>query len=104
MYAVIETGGKQYRVSQGDILEVESLEGKVGETIDLSRVLLLQDEKDLKVGSPVIEGSVVKAEVVAQTRGPKIIIFKKKRRKTYRRTKGHRQSLTRLKIVGIQSA
>lgn len=104
MYAVIETGGKQYRVSQGDILEVESLEGKVGETIDLSRVLLLQDEEDLKVGSPLIEGSVVKAEVVAQTRGPKIIIFKKKRRKTYRRTKGHRQSLTRLKIVGIQSA
>ncbi len=104
MYAVIETGGKQYRVSQGDVLEVESLEGKVGETIDLSRVLLLNDEKETRIGSPVVEGSIVKAEVVAQTRGPKIIIFKKKRRKAYRRTKGHRQSLTRLKIVGIQSA
>lgn len=104
MYAVIETGGKQYRVSQGDVLEVESLQAKVGETVELSRVLLLQDDKDIKVGSPLIDGGVVKAEVVAQTRGPKTIVFKKKRRKAYRRTRGHRQSLTRLKIVGIQSA
>ncbi|HEY5648136.1 MAG TPA: 50S ribosomal protein L21 [Nitrospiria bacterium] len=104
MYAVVETGGKQYRVSQGDILEVESLPGKVGEAVDLSRVLMVQGEKDLKVGSPYIDGSVVKAEVVAQARGPKVIIFKKKRRKAYRRTKGHRQSLTRLKIVEIPSA
>ncbi len=104
MYAVVETGGKQYRVSQGDLLEVELLPGEVGDAVDLSRVLLLQGEKDLKVGSPYIDGSVVKAEVVAQTRGPKVLIFKKKRRKAYRRTKGHRQSITRLKIVEIQSA
>lgn len=104
MYAVVETGGKQYRVAQGDVLEVERLPGEVGEAVDLSRILLLQGEKVLKIGSPYLDGTVVKAEVLAQARGPKVLVFKKKRRKAYRRTKGHRQSLTRLKIIDIPSS
>jgi large subunit ribosomal protein L21 len=104
MYAIIETGGKQYRVSPGETVEVELLDGLVGETISLSRVLMVQEETGARIGTPVLAGAVVKAEVVAQGRLPKVIVFKKQRRKNYRRTKGHRQSYTRLKITEIHSA
>ena len=104
MYAVVETGGKQYRVSPGEILEVESLEGPVGKTITLGRVLMVQGEKTLIIGSPVVEDARVTAEVMAHGRLPKVMIFKKKRRKNYRRTKGHRQGYTRIKISEIQPA
>jgi len=104
MYAIIETGGKQYRVAPGETVEVELLDGQVGETISLSRVLMVQEEKGARIGNPVLSGAVVKAEVVAQGRQPKVIVFKKMRRKNYRRTKGHRQSYTRLKITEIHSA
>jgi len=101
MYAVIKTGGKQYRVENGDIIEVEKLTADAGSTISLSPVLMLNDDKSSKVGNPVIEGAAVSAEVLEQTRGDKIIVFKKKRRKGYRRTIGHRQDLTVLKITDV---
>ena len=104
MYAIIETGGKQYRVAPGETLEVEGLEGKVGDTVSLSRVLMLQAETGARIGNPVISGAVVKAEVVAQGRDRKVVVFKKMRRKNYRRTRGHRQDFTRLKITEIQPA
>ena len=104
MFAVIKTGGKQYRVSKDDVISVERLAAEPGDMIDLSEVLMVQDEAGVKVGAPVIEGAMVKAEVVDQTRGPKIVVFKKKRRQNYRRKKGHRQDLTLLKITEIQSA
>ena len=101
MYAVIKTGGKQYRVENGDIIEVEKLPADAGSTISLSPVLMFNDDKASKVGNPVIEGAAVSAEVLEQTRGDKIIVFKKKRRKGYRRTIGHRQDLTVLKITDV---
>ena len=102
MYAVVETGGKQYRVAPGEVLEVESLEGSVGETLTLERVLMVQGEKGLTIGSPVVKGARVTAEVMTHGRLPKVVVFKKKRRKNYRRTKGHRQGYTRIKISEIQ--
>ena len=104
MYAVVETGGKQYRVSPGEVLDVESLEGPVGETITLGRVLMVQGEKSLTIGSPAVKDARVTAEVMAHGRLPKVMVFKKKRRKNYRRTKGHRQGYTRIKISEIQPA
>jgi len=101
MYAVIKTGGKQYRVENGDIIEVEKLTVDAGSTISLSPVLMFSDDKSSKVGNPVIEGAAVSAEVLEQTRGDKIIVFKKKRRKGYRRTMGHRQDLTVLRITDV---
>jgi large subunit ribosomal protein L21 len=104
MYAIIESGGKQYRVTPGETLEVETLEGKVGDTISLPRVLMIQEDKGAQIGNPVLHGAVVKAEVMAHGRQAKVVVFKKKRRKNYRRTKGHRQSFTRLKVTGIEQA
>jgi large subunit ribosomal protein L21 len=101
MYAVIKTGGKQYRVKNGDIIEVEKLTADAGSTISLSPVLMFNDDKSSKVGTPILEGAVVSAEVLEQTRGDKIIVFKKKRRKGYRRTIGHRQDFTLLKITDV---
>ena len=100
MFAVIRTGGKQYRVAPNDIIEVEKIAGKPGEIIELSEVLLLGGDGP-KTGSPTIAGALVAAEVVEQTRGDKVIVFKKKRRKNYRRKKGHRQELTALRITEI---
>lgn len=103
MYAVVVTGGKQYRVSVGDTLQVEKLAGESGNKIMLDQVLLVGSEKELKIGTPMIEGAKVEAEVVRQARGKKIVIIKKKRRKGYRKTQGHRQFLTELKITKIFS-
>jgi large subunit ribosomal protein L21 len=100
MFAVIRTGGKQYRVAPNDIIKIEKIAGKPGEIVELAEVLLLGGDRP-KTGSPTIAGALVAAEVLEQTRGDKVLVFKKKRRKGYRRTKGHRQELTALRITEI---
>jgi large subunit ribosomal protein L21 len=101
MYAVIETGGKQYKVEPGATLQVERLPAEVGSTIELDRVLLLADGDTVHVGQPTVPGARVVAEVVAQEKGEKIIVFRYKRKVRYRRKTGHRQLLTRLRIKEI---
>ena len=101
MYAIIKTGGKQYRVAPEDVITVEKLAGEPGDTVIISEVLMADTGKGLEVGAPLVEGASVACELVEHTRGPKIIIFKKKRRKHYRRKKGHRQDLTVLRVTGI---
>ncbi len=102
MYAVVKTGGKQYKVAKGDIIEVEKLEVEAGKVIDITEVLLVGEGSSVKVGAPLVAGANVKAEVLNQKKGDKVIIFKKKRRHNYRRTRGHRQNLTVLKITDIK--
>lgn len=102
MYAVIKTGGKQYRVAQGDKLRVEKLAGNIGDAVTLSEVLLVGEGDGIKIGTPVVSGAKVEAKIVAQDRGPKITIFKFRRRKNYRRKSGHRQPFTALEITGIK--
>jgi large subunit ribosomal protein L21 len=101
MFAVIKTGGKQYRVAKDDVIAVEKLEADPGATIELTDVLMVGDDKAQTTGTPLVEGATVAAEVVKQDRSAKIIVFKKKRRKDYRRTKGHRQQVTVLRITDI---
>ena len=101
MYAVIKTGGKQYRVAQNDLLEIERLPGDKGGTIEFNDVLMLGGDAGAKVGTPFITGAKVTAELVDQTRGPKLIAFKKRRRKNSRRRIGHRQDLTLVRITSI---
>ncbi|MBX6422694.1 50S ribosomal protein L21 [Thermosulfurimonas sp. F29] len=101
MFAVIKTGGKQYKVAPGDTLRVEKLPGEPGETVELSEVLLVAGEGDLRIGTPVVEGARVRATILEQGRSRKIIVFKKKRRKNYKRKRGHRQYFTVLKIEEI---
>ena len=91
MFAVLNTGGKQYKVSQGDLIEVEKLESNTGDTVTLDQVLMVGEGENVEVGSPYVLGCEVKGEVVEQGKGSKIIVFKKKRRKNYRRKNGHRQ-------------
>jgi large subunit ribosomal protein L21 len=100
MFAVIRTGGKQYRVAPNDIIKIEKIAGEPGDIIELGEVLLLGGDSP-KTGSPTISGALVAAEVLEQSRADKIKVFKKKRRKNYRRTKGHRQALTLLRITEI---
>ncbi len=99
MFAVIRTGGKQYKVASGLTLSVEKLEGAVGDKVELSEVLIAGE----KVGSPLVAGAKVLAEIVRQFRDEKVIIFKKRRRHNYRRKKGHRQYLTEIKITDIKA-
>ena len=101
MYAVINTGGKQYRVKEGDVLDVEKLGIEEGGTVVFERVLLIEDDGKVLIGTPAVPGAAVKAEVVANFKGDKVLVFKKKRRKQYRRTKGHRQELAKVRIVKI---
>ena len=101
MYAVIKTGGKQYKVAKDDFLVVERLAADAGDSIELNEVLMVGDGDKVTAGSPLVEGACVAAEVVDQTRGEKIIVFKKKRRHNYRRKKGHRQEHTILRITEI---
>jgi large subunit ribosomal protein L21 len=101
MYAVIKTGGKQHRVSEGDVLKIEKLEGLKGDTIVFEEVLLVSKEDQTRVGTPVVEGAKVVGEIVHQGKGPKIIIFKKKRRKGFLKKTGHRQLLTEVRIKEI---
>ena len=102
MYAVIESGGKQYRVSEGAVLTVEKLPQEVGQTVEFNRVLMVGKESGVTVGSPVLPNAKVTAEILRQFRDKKILVFKKKRRKNFRKIRGHRQSLTYLKITSIQ--
>jgi large subunit ribosomal protein L21 len=101
MYAVIQTGGKQYRVAAGDVLRVEKLEADKGAAITFDKVLLVGGD-NVKVGKPFVTGAKVTATVVAQDRAKKIIVFKFRRRKNYRRKNGHRQPFTELRITGIE--
>ena len=104
MYAVIKTGGKQYRVSKDDVLQIERLEGDAGAAIEFTDVLMVGEGSSVKVGSPIVSGAKVTAELVEQTRGPKLIAFKKRRRKNSRRKRGHRQDLSKVRITGITGA
>jgi large subunit ribosomal protein L21 len=106
-YAVVETGGKQYRVQAGDVFQVEKLEGEVGSSVKFDRVLLLSkagaDNSQIWLAKPLVSGAAVQTEIVGQGRGEKILIIKMKRRKQYRRTQGHRQSYTQLLVTGIDN-
>jgi len=104
MYAVIQTGGKQYRVKSGEQLKVESLAADVGATVSFDRVLMLGEGEGVKVGAPFVSGAAVKATVVAQGRGEKVRIFKLRRRKHYAKTQGHRQGFTEVRIDEIVGA
>ncbi len=102
MFAVVRTGGKQYEVTQNSIIKVEKIEGDLGSKIELNEVLMVGEaSKASFIGTPVVEGAVVTAEITKQFRDDKIIVFKKKRRQHYRRKNGHRQDVTELKILGI---
>lgn len=103
MYAVFATGGKQYRASEGDVLRVEKLEAEEGASVDFDRVLMVADGDDVKVGTPVLEGGRVTAEVQSHGRGEKIRIIKFRRRKHYRKTQGHRQAYTEIRVTGIKA-
>ena len=104
MYAVVRTGGKQYKVAPGDVILVEKLDGEAGAEIKLEDILLVNDGTTTVIGSPTVEGAAVSATIVEQGRGDKVLVFKKKRRQNYRRTKGHRQDLTVLRIGDIAGA
>lgn len=101
MYAIIETGGKQYRVQKDDVIDIELLENEAGDQIEFKNVLFLNDGKNSKVGVPYVTNSTVIGELVTQTKGPKVISFKYKQRKGYRRKVGHRQKYSRVKIKEI---
>ena len=100
-YAVIQTGGKQYRVTEGDLIDVEKLDYETGAEAKFEEVLLVSNGNGLSIGAPLVEGATVTAEVVEQAKAPKVVAFKFKRRKGYHRTVGHRRQLTRLKIKAI---
>jgi large subunit ribosomal protein L21 len=102
MYAVIATGGKQYRVSQGDTIDVEKLGVEVGTEVRFDQVLLVGTDSETKIGQPLVPGAIVVGKVVENGRAAKIIVYKIRRRKNYRRKQGHRQAFTRLVIQGIQ--
>jgi large subunit ribosomal protein L21 len=101
MYAVIRTGGKQYKVAPQDVLQIEKINGAAGDQVSFPEVLMIAGEGEPRLGAPLVSGAAVSAEVVEQGRGPKIIVFKKKRRQNYRRKKGHRQEFTTVRILEI---
>ena len=103
MYAIVKTGGKQYKVAQGDVLFVEKLEANEGDVVTLDQVLAVSGENGLTVGSPVVEGATVTAKVVAQGKAKKVIVYKYKAKKDYRRKQGHRQPYTKLVIESINA-
>ena len=104
MFAIIKSGGKQYKIKENDIIFVEKLKNKKGDKIDIKDVLLLSnDEKNIKVGTPFLKGKSIKAEVLEQKKNKKVIVFKKKRRKNYKTKNGHRQNITVIKILKISS-
>ena len=103
MYAIVRTGGKQYQVEAGDTLRVEKLQGEVGDTVELSEVLLVVDGETVKIGQPMVDGAKVIAKIVEQGRHKKIIVFKKKRRQGYQVKKGHRQMYTALTVETISA-
>jgi large subunit ribosomal protein L21 len=102
MFAVVRTGGKQFRVAPGQAIRVEKLEGAVGDTVELDQVLMIGGEGESRIGVPLVEGAKVVSTITAQGRGPKIVVFKMKRRKGYRRKTGHRQAYTELRVDRIE--
>lgn len=104
MYAIIETGGKQFKVRQGDTIYVEKLNGDVGESVQLDKVLMVQDDGSVRVGNPLLEGAKVVAKVLEHGRGKKIIVFKYKSKKNYHKKQGHRQPYTKLTIEAIEAS
>ena len=103
MYAIIRTGGKQYQVAPGERLRVEKLDGNIGDSIEISDVLMVADGENIKVGQPVVDGAKVSAKIVEQDKAKKIVVFRKKRRGGYRVKNGHRQPFTGLEIQGISA-
>ncbi len=103
MYAIVETGGKQYRVEAGTVLQVESLPGEIGSSVQLDNVRLVHGTNGVLIGQPLVTGARITAEIVRQGRTRSITVFKKKRRKNYRRTRGHRQGYTQLRVTGIET-
>lgn len=103
MYAVIQTGGKQYQVKEGDHLRIEKVPGVAGQALVFNRVLFLSHDKDIKVGTPLLAGAKVEAEIIKNDRAPKVLVFKKKRRKGYAKKQGHRQHFTEVKILKIHA-
>ena len=103
MYAVIEAGGKQHRVVEGEVIKVEKIEAETGSTIDFDRVLMVGEDESIKVGAPVVDGAKVSAEVIQHGRGDKVNIVKFKRRKHHMKRQGHRQWFTEIKITAINS-
>ncbi|KAB2952328.1 50S ribosomal protein L21 [Heliorestis acidaminivorans] len=103
MYAIIETGGKQYKVRQGDTLKIEKLEGNPGDIVTIDRVYAVGTEGDLKIGTPTVEGASVQLKVEDHGKGKKIVIFKYKPKKNYRRKQGHRQAYTQVRVEAIQA-
>jgi len=101
MYAVIKTGGKQYRVQEGDVLQVEKLNMEKGKKVAFDKILLIEDKENVLIGTPYIEDALVRAVVIDNFKEKKVIVFKKKRRKQYRKTRGHRQELTQIRIEEI---
>ena len=101
MYAVVKSGGKEYRVSKGDLIRVEKLEGKAGDQVVIRDVLMVSDEGKIQLGTPQLTNAVVTGKIVQEAKGKKILIYKMKRRKNYRRTKGHRQTYTYLRVEDI---
>jgi len=101
MYAVVKTGGREYRVSKGDLIQVEKLEGKVGDQVELKDVLMVSKEGEVQFGTPRLADVVIKGEIVQESKGEKVLTYKMKKRKNYRRFKGHRQTYTYLKINDI---
>ena len=103
MYAVIKTGGKQHKVSQGDVISIEKIDGSKGETVVFNEVLMVSSGEDVKVGTPFLKGARVEGEIIDQTKADKINVFKMKRRKGFKKKTGHRQKLTRMKIKEIST-
>jgi large subunit ribosomal protein L21 len=102
MYAVISSGGKQYRVEQGDVLRIEKINGEVGAPVSFDKILMFSDGEKVRVGTPVLDDVSVQGHIIEQGRAKKIIVFKYKRRKRYRRKQGHRQSYTAIKIDALE--
>ena len=101
MYAVIKTGGKQHKVSEGDVIAIEKIEGDKGDAIVFDQVLMVEKDGDIRIGRPVVEGAKVTGEILAQTKGDKLIVFKMKKRKGFHKKNGHRQLLTSMRIREI---
>ena len=101
MYAVVKTGGKEYRISPGDLIRVEKVEGRVGDRVTMEDILMVSHEGQVRIGNPLLANAVITGEIVQQVKGKKVLTYKMKRRKNYRRTKGHRQTYTYIKVNDI---
>jgi large subunit ribosomal protein L21 len=104
MFAIVQTGGKQYKIEKGQTLDVEKLDAEEGKTVNLEKVLLISDKTATKIGTPLVDGAYAVAKIVSQKRGDKVVVFKKKAKKRYQKTQGHRQSLTTIEITDIKAS